>query len=121
MNSRRTVVERGATARLSDGEVIARSVAAPELFGVVFERRQGAVAGFVGRRVAGRDVDDVVGVVFEEAFRCRERYVPSQPTAEPWLVGIAANQVRRCWRDAGRLAKATERHDLRLGGGWHRG
>jgi len=85
--------DRDAHAGLSDADLIAASVADPEVFGGIFTRHVDAVRRSVARRVGLDDADEVTAEVFVRAFRLRSRYDPAQPVARPWLFGIATNVV----------------------------
>lgn len=92
---------------LTDGEVIARSQRAPELFAVVFDRHQASVHAYAARRAGREAADDVLAEVFLAAFASRKRFDPSFDSALPWLYGIAGNVLKRQWRT---LAAADRLH-----------
>lgn len=78
---------------LSDGEVVERSHADPEVFGELFRRHHVEIFAFVARR-SGRDsAADLTAETFTRAFAIRQRFDPSHESARPWLMGIAANVV----------------------------
>lgn len=76
-----------------DGELIAASLTDGEVFSVIFRRHGGAVFRFVARRLGRDEAGDVTGEVFARAFRLRDRFDTSRPSALPWLYGIAVNVV----------------------------
>lgn len=92
---------------LTDGEVIARSQRAPELFAVVFDRHQASVHAYAARRAGREGADDVLAEVFLAAFASRKRFDPTFGSALPWLYGIAGNVLKRQWRT---LAAADRLH-----------
>lgn len=51
-----------------------------------------AIAGYVRRRVAPHEADDVIAQVFTVAWR-RFGEVPAPPGDRPWLFGVARNSV----------------------------
>src|ERR687889_392036 len=92
-----------------DGEAIARSVADPSLFGLVYYRYADDVHRFVMRRL-GRDLaDDVTAETFATALRLRGRYDTDRLNARPWLFGIAANLVGKHRRAEVRGLRAVAR------------
>lgn len=72
---------------------------------------------FLARRCASRDqAEDLLSVVFLEAWRCRARAVAVDGTLRPWLFGIAANVLRNAARASRRHAAALARfHAAGLG------
>jgi RNA polymerase sigma-70 factor (ECF subfamily) len=122
------------TADLTDGEVIARSLRAPEHFAVVFDRHHEAVHAYAARRAGPDAADDLLGEVFLAAFTHRKRFDASVGSALPWLYGIAGNVLKRRWRSlasterltrsaAGQLATTSDSHEdgvaARLDGAAH--
>ena len=81
-----------------DAAVIARSMADPEQFAVLFHRHAPAILRYVRRRIGPHAADDVVAEAFLVAFRQRDRYDADYRDALPWLYGIASNLVGRHWR-----------------------
>lgn len=72
-----------------------------ECFGVLFDRHREAVRTYCARRTGSLDVaDDLVSVVFLEAWRRRQAVELVHDSALPWLYGIANNTVRRQARSA---------------------
>jgi DNA-directed RNA polymerase specialized sigma24 family protein len=66
-----------------DGTVIARSVADPEQFALVFRRHAPDIHRYVVRRLGPGAADDVIAETFLTAFRLRSRYQPDRPDARP--------------------------------------
>jgi RNA polymerase sigma factor (sigma-70 family) len=93
----------------SDAQLIARSLRDPEAFVAVFERHFDAVQRYARGRAEPAYVDDVVADTFETAFRRRADYDTSRPTALPWLLGIAINQIRRRRREERTRARLLPR------------
>ena len=82
----------------------------PAAFADLFERHGDFVYNFAFRRTASWDAaDEIVSVVFLEAWRQRATVVTRHGSLRPWLVGVAHNQVRRWWRGRQRLRRAVDR------------
>ncbi|MGD0245511.1 MAG: RNA polymerase sigma factor [Streptosporangiaceae bacterium] len=92
-----------------DAGLIAESYRVPERFGVVFDRHAAAIHGYVARRLGRDAADDLVAETFLVAFRQRGGYDPGQPSARPWLYGIATRLVSRRRRDEVRFFRAIAR------------
>jgi RNA polymerase sigma-70 factor (ECF subfamily) len=92
-----------------DAGLIAESCRAPERFGVVFDRHAAAIHGYIARRLGRDAADDLVAETFLVAFRQRGGYDPGQPSARPWLYGIATRLVSRRRRDEVRFFRAIAR------------
>jgi RNA polymerase sigma-70 factor (ECF subfamily) len=92
-----------------DAGLIAESGRAPERFGVVFDRHAAAIHGYIARRLGRDAADDLVAETFLVAFRQRGGYDPAQPSARPWLYGIATRLVSRRRRDEVRFFRAIAR------------
>jgi RNA polymerase sigma factor (sigma-70 family) len=99
-----------------DGELWQRArTGEPECFGVLFDRHGEAVRTFCARRTGSLDAaDDLVSIVFLEAWRRRDDVELVDGNALPWLYGIARLTIRHRWRTAlrhrralGRLASAA--------------
>jgi RNA polymerase sigma-70 factor (ECF subfamily) len=110
------VAERGATEGdpSPDGELITRSLTAPELFGVLFDRHAPSVGRFLARRTMGGDtlVEDLLAETFLTAFRIRAGFDPSRASARPWLFGIATRTAQRSHRDDTRRWSALARAEV---------
>src|SRR5690242_21367202 len=89
-----------------DAGLIAESCRAPERFGAVFDRHAAAIHGYIARRLGRDAADDLVGVTFLVAFGHRGGYDPAQPSARPWLYGIATRLVSRRRRAEVRVVRA---------------
>jgi RNA polymerase sigma-70 factor (ECF subfamily) len=102
------------SARLDDAAAIARSLAEPEAFAVIFERHFDEIHRYLRRRHP-READELAAEVFTAAFDARERYRAVSDSARPWLFGIASNLLagrRRSERRALRAyARSAERHE----------
>ena len=92
-----------------DAGLIAESCRAPERFGAVFDRHAAAIHGYIARRLGRDAADDLVAETFLVAFRQRGGYDPAQPSARPWLYGIATRLVSRRRRDEVRFFRAIAR------------
>jgi RNA polymerase sigma factor (sigma-70 family) len=94
---------------MPDSEVISRSRDEPELFALLYRRHASALGRYVCRRLGPGLADDIVAETFLTAFRQRFGYDPARSHALPWLHGIAANLIRRHYRDEERKLRALER------------
>lgn len=79
-----------------------------------FDRHAQEVFGFCLRRCQDRDLaEDLLSVVFLEAWRARDRAVLVDGTLRPWLYGVATNVLRNGRRSMRRHRAALERyHEL---------
>jgi RNA polymerase sigma factor (sigma-70 family) len=98
---------------LSDGGMIAASLADPVRFAGIFDRHIDHVRRFVIRRLGESRGDDVVSEVFRVAFERRGTFDVASGSALPWLYGIATNLVRREHRSHARRLAALGRADGR--------
>src|SRR5580698_1528365 len=80
-----------------------------ESFERLFEAFYCDITAYVARRIASKDVDDVVAKVFAVAWRRFER-IPQPPDDRLWLFGVA----RRCLGDQRRSGKRQLRLQARL-------
>jgi RNA polymerase sigma factor (sigma-70 family) len=99
----------------TDGELIARSLRASELFAEIFDRHHAAVHAYAARRAGVDAADDVLADVFLTAFTLRTRFKPSAESALPWLYGIAGNILKRRWRSLAttdRLHRSVAHHTV---------
>jgi RNA polymerase sigma-70 factor, ECF subfamily len=94
---------------VTDAQAIAASLADPEVFAVLFDRHFDAVHGYAQRRVGPDLADEVAAETFTRAFDQRRRYDQTREDARPWLLGIAANLLRRHWRTERRRFDAYAR------------
>jgi RNA polymerase sigma-70 factor (ECF subfamily) len=92
----------------SDADVMARSLAEPEVFASLFDRHAVAVHRYLGRRV-GELADDLVSETFLIGFRRRAAYRPEHVEVRPWLIGIATNLVHAHVRTERRRYRALAR------------
>jgi RNA polymerase sigma-70 factor (ECF subfamily) len=88
--------------RAGDGE--------PECFGVIFDRHASAVHGYCRARTGDpHDAQDLVSVVFLEAWRHRRRVKLHEESALPWLLGVAHRVVLKRHRSTSRHRAALAR------------
>ena len=89
-----------------DAALIAESCRVPDRFGAVFDRHAVAIHGYIARRLGPDAADDLVAEAFLIAFRRRGGYDLEQPSARPWLYGIATRLISRHRRDEVRFFRA---------------
>jgi len=94
---------------VTDAQAIGDSLAEPEAFAVLFDRHFDAVHGYAQRRVGPDLADEIAAETFTRAFDRRRRYDARREAARPWLLGIAANLLRRHWRSERRRLDAYAR------------
>jgi RNA polymerase sigma factor (sigma-70 family) len=94
---------------VTDAQAIGDSLAEPEAFAVLFDRHFDAVHGYAQRRVGPDLADEIAAETFTRAFDRRRRYDANRTDARPWLLGIAANLLRRHWRSERRRLDAYAR------------
>jgi RNA polymerase sigma-70 factor (ECF subfamily) len=82
----------------------------PNAFGLLFERHGATIHRYALRRTANpATAEDVVSLVFLEAWRRRAQVDLRQASALPWLYGVAGNVLRSQGRSRRRHAAALER------------
>ena len=94
---------------VTDADAIRASLAEPETFSVLFDRHFDAVHAYAQRRVGPGLADEIAAEAFTRAFDRRRRYDLTRANARPWLLGIAANLLRRHWRSEKRRLDAYAR------------
>ena len=94
-----------------DRELWRRAVGGePEAFGVLFDRHAERLRAYCARRTGSLDTaDDLVSVVFLEAWRRRADVQLLGDSALPWLYGIANHTVHRRFRTTLRHQRALSR------------
>ena len=92
-----------------DAALIARSLHAPECFGVLFDRHAPAIGRYIARRLGPDAADDLVAETFLVAFRRRDHYDLAHGDARPWLYGIATRLIGRHRREEVRFFRAIAR------------
>jgi RNA polymerase sigma factor (sigma-70 family) len=99
------------TTRADDGELWRRARdGEPECFGVLFDRHGEAVRAYCARRTGSLDAaDDLVSIVFLEAWRRRDEVELVDGNALPWLYGIARRTIQHRRRTALRHRRALDR------------
>jgi RNA polymerase sigma factor (sigma-70 family) len=94
---------------VTDAQAIRASLDDPEVFATLFDRHFDAIHGYAQRRVGPDLADEVAAETFTRAFDHRRRYDGAREDARPWLLGIAANLLRRHWRTERRRLDAYAR------------
>jgi RNA polymerase sigma-70 factor (ECF subfamily) len=78
-----------------------------------FDAHAPDVFAFCLRRCGHRaDAEDLLSVVFLEAWRCRERAVQVDESWRPWLLGVATNVLRNAARSQRRHQAALARYHV---------
>jgi len=93
----------------SDAQVIRRSLSDPPAFGAIFERHFDALHGYARRRIGADLAEEIATETFTRAFDRRRTFDFHYADARPWLLGIAANLLRRHWRTERRRLEAYAR------------
>lgn len=93
----------------SDADAIRSSRRDPRAFVAVFDRHFDAVYAYAQRRVGPELAEEVAAETFMRAFDRRRTFDVSRADARPWLLGIAANLLRRHWRTERRRLEAYGR------------
>jgi RNA polymerase sigma factor (sigma-70 family) len=96
-------------AESDDAHYIGRSRRDPEAFAEVFRRHAPDIKRYVTRRLGADAAEDVVAETFLTAFRQRDGYDLTRPSARPWLYGIATNLMGRHVRAEVRQLRVLER------------
>ena len=92
-------------AALTDAQLLAASIADPGSFAPVIRRHYATLYRYATRRIGQTEAEDLVSEAVAIAFRKRDRYDDSYPSALPWLYGIVTNLIRahrrrsRAWPD----------------------
>ena len=95
---------------VDDGTLWSRSRAGDaDAFGLLFERHARAIYNYCFRRLGDwAAAEDLVSIVFLEAWRRREKELPPEKVL-PWFYGIATNVLRNRRRAERRYAVALRR------------
>jgi RNA polymerase sigma-70 factor, ECF subfamily len=93
----------------ADSVVIERSLRHPDRFSEIFDRHYSDIHDYAARRLGASLADDVAAETFLIAFDRRRRYDLEQPSARPWLYGIASNLIARHHRAEMRQYRALAR------------
>jgi RNA polymerase sigma factor (sigma-70 family) len=93
----------------SDAELIGRSLAEPEAFGLIYDRHAATLLRFLGRRAGAKVVEGLVGELFRIAFERRKTFDVSRASALPWLYGIGSNLLLKHRRGEARRLRASAR------------
>jgi len=98
--------------RCSDAELLARTPTDARAFGVLYERWEGAMLGWLLRRTGDPDVVvDLAAEVFAAALGAADRFTPAggDESAGPWLFAIARNTLISSLRRGQVEQRARER------------
>jgi len=99
--------------RRAERQVIRGGGGQERRFEALYTAHYQAIAGYVLRRVAAHEADDVIAQVFTVAWR-RMDHVPPPPEDRLWLFGVARNSVADQRRSERRLLHLRARlsHDI---------
>ena len=92
-----------------DSDIIARSLADPEVFGELYLRHAQIVHRYAWRRGGQSIADEVTADTFLKAFESRARFDSTIEDARPWLLGIATRLMHNHRRSEARRLKAFAR------------
>jgi RNA polymerase sigma factor (sigma-70 family) len=95
--------------RVSDTDLVARSLSDPEAFAALFDRYATVIHRYAARRLGTEAADDVMAETFTVAFQRRGDYDLDRADARPWLYGIATNLIRNHRRAEARRWRAMAR------------
>jgi RNA polymerase sigma factor (sigma-70 family) len=94
---------------MSDAELMAGSLADPELFAALFDRHYDGIARYLRRRLDATLADDLAAETFLQAFRMRASYDVHRDNVRGWLFGIASRLLARHYRSETRRWRAYSR------------
>lgn len=77
-------------------------------FAAAFEAEFAPLYRYLARRVGAATAEDLAAATFEIAYANWDRFERGRPL-RPWLYGIAANLIRRHWRNERRMLRAYAR------------
>jgi RNA polymerase sigma factor (sigma-70 family) len=75
-------------------------------FSAVYTEHVDAIYGFLARRVGAQLAEELTAQTFVEALARHDTYDPERGAIGPWLFGIAANLLRRHYRQEERALRA---------------
>jgi RNA polymerase sigma-70 factor (ECF subfamily) len=75
-------------------------------FSAVYTEHVDAIYGFLARRIGAQLAEELTAQTFTEALARHDRYDPDRGPIGPWLFGIAANLLRRHYRQEERALRA---------------
>lgn len=82
----------------------------PDAFAILFDRHARTIYNYAFRRCGDWSMaEEVVAVTFLEAWRKRGSVQLEQPSARPWLLGVATNVMRNFARTRRRYSAVVER------------
>jgi RNA polymerase sigma factor (sigma-70 family) len=93
----------------ADVHLRGRALDGDDVFGELFDQHFDQIHRYLARRAGSDLADDLAAETFVQAIACRERFDPEAGSPVGWLFGIAANLLRRHWRNASREQVAHAR------------
>lgn len=91
-----------------------RETSASAGFSAVYTAHVDAIYGFLARRVGAQLAEELTAQTFVEALARHDRYDPERGPIAPWLFGIAANLLRRHYRQEERALRAIAAYAGRI-------
>src|SRR5215468_3216165 len=96
---------------MSDADLVPRMRHDPAALEAFYRGNVGRVTRFAARRCSSpADVADVVSATFMTAIDAAASFDPRRGTPRAWLLGIAAHELARLYRRAGRERRAAARY-----------
>lgn len=92
-----------------DNGVIRDSLAAPEVFSLLFARHGSSIYRYLVRQTSMTAAEDLLSETFLVAFRTRANFDQTIRDARPWLYGIASNTARHHFRSEARHFRIRRR------------
>ena len=83
-------------------------------FSAVYVEHVDAIYGFLARRIGAQLAEELTAQTFVEALARHDRYDPERGPIGPWLFGIAANLLRRHYRQEERALRAIAAYAGRM-------
>ncbi|HEX8781253.1 MAG TPA: sigma-70 family RNA polymerase sigma factor, partial [Nocardioides sp.] len=83
-------------------------------FSAVYTEHVDSIYGFLARRVGAQLAEELTAQTFTEALARHDRYDPERGPIGPWLFGIAANLLRRHYRQEERALRAISAYAGRV-------
>jgi RNA polymerase sigma factor (sigma-70 family) len=94
---------------IDDGELLALTASDPEAFGVLYDRYEAQILGFIWRATRRADLAaDLTAEVFASALESAAAFRPECGSVRGWLFGIARHELSDTW-ERGRVEDRARR------------